>query len=90
LRQIEKFFIAGQAVADDERRMRSCARGLVDDAIDLQTVGWNVEHSHFCGMRGIGGRVGEDRRRNGLGGRHDGENGGEDRADEWAHVTGSP
>ena len=85
LREIEKFLVSGQAVADDQSRMRARSGGLVDDAINLHAVGWDVEDGHLCGMRHVGGRIGEDGGRNGLGGGGDCGKNGENCKDVWAH-----
>jgi hypothetical protein len=85
LREIEIFFVAGQAVADDESGVRPSARGLVDDAIDEHAVSWDMQDSHFSRVSGIGGWVGEDGRRNGLGGDAGRGKSCEDYEDAWAH-----
>src|SRR5271155_4298603 len=66
LREIEIFFVSWQAVANDESGVRPGAGGLVDDAINLHAVSWDVEDGHFGRMSCVGGRVGEDGGRNGL------------------------
>jgi hypothetical protein len=53
-------------VADDESGVRSSAGGLVDDAIDLHAVSWDMQDSHLRRMSGIGGWIGKDGGRNGL------------------------
>src|SRR5580658_2222578 len=66
LREIKIFFVARQAVTDDERRVRPSSGRLVDDAIDEHAVRWAVQDAHFGRVSRVGRRVGEDGGRNGL------------------------
>ena len=65
--QVEIFFVAGEAVADDYCGVRSWSGRLINEAVDEQAVGGDVDHGHLRGMRGVGWRIGVDGRGNGLG-----------------------
>src|ERR1700761_2720145 len=52
-------------MADDNGAMRACAYGRIDDAVDLGTVRWNVQHGHARRMRSIRWRIGKDSGRDG-------------------------
>ena len=60
LRDIEIFFVAGEAVEEDDDGMRACSGGDVDDGVDEGAVAGELEGFDEGGMGFVGGGVCRD------------------------------